>query len=94
MVHANTLIGKQIVSVKGEIMGEVDGIDVDPTNWQATGLYVTLSNDATTELGFKKPFLSRVVINLPTNLIVSVGEVITLKDSVKNLRDIVELVKG
>jgi sporulation protein YlmC with PRC-barrel domain len=93
MVHADKIVGKQIVSAKGEIMGEVDGLEVDSTNWQVTHLHVSLSKDATIELGLKKPMLSKAVINLPTNLVVSVGEVVTLKDSIKNLRDVVKLVK-
>ena len=93
MVKANKLIGKQIVSAKGEMLGEVDGVDVDLNNWQVTGLYVSLTDDATTELGFKKSFWSRIVINLPTTLIVSVGEVIPLSNSIKSLKDLVEQVK-
>jgi sporulation protein YlmC with PRC-barrel domain len=93
LVNVNKIIGKQIVSSKGEILGEVEGVDVDSVTWQSNGLFVGLTKDATVELGLKKPILGHVVINLPTSLIVSVGEVITLKDSVKSLRDMVEQVK-
>ena len=58
MVDATTLNGKKIVSAKGETLGEVTGVDVDLSNWHASGLYVNLTDEATTELGFKKPFLS------------------------------------
>jgi sporulation protein YlmC with PRC-barrel domain len=90
MVDATTLTGKNIVSAKGETLGEVNGVDVDLTNWHVSGLYVSLTNDATIELGFKKPFLSKVVICLPINVISSVGDVITMNEAVKALRDVVE----
>ena len=90
MVDATKLAGKKVVSAKGETLGEVNGVDVDLTNWQASGLYVSLTDDATTELGFKKPFMSNVVICLPTNVVSSVGDVITLNEAVKDLKDVIE----
>jgi len=90
MVDATTLNSKKIVSAKGETLGEVNGIDVDFTTWHVSGLFVSLTDDATTGLGFKKPFLSKVVVCLPTSVVNSVGDVIMLNETVKNLRDIVQ----
>ena len=93
LVNASKLTGKKIVGAGGNVLGEVEGVDVDLSTWQASGLYVSLTDDATAELRFKKPFLSKVVIILPTKYIASVGDVVPLKESVKNLKDLVEWVK-
>ena len=86
--------GKKVVDSEGYILGEVDGIDVDLTTWQATGLYVSLSDGAIVELGFKKPFLSSIAISMPTKIVKAIGEVITLSEPLKSLKDIVEKVEG
>ena len=91
MVDASKIVGKKIVSSKGEVLGEVEGVEIDVSTWQAAGLYVSLTDETTVELGFKKPFMSKVVVCLPTNVVAAVGDMITLSESVKNLRDIVEL---
>jgi sporulation protein YlmC with PRC-barrel domain len=84
------LDGKKVVGSEGYILGEVDGVDIDLNTWLANAFYVTLSVEAITELGFKKPFLSKIAVCLPTQLIKAVGEVITLKEPIRNLEDIAE----
>jgi sporulation protein YlmC with PRC-barrel domain len=93
-VNPSKLNGKKVVDSEGYILGEVDGVDVDLNSWSATGLFVSLSDDATVELGFKKPFLSSIVISMPTKIVKAVGEVITVTESLKTLKDIVEKVKA
>jgi len=89
-VNPNQLKDKKVVGTEGYILGEVDGVDIDWTIWQANAFYVNLSDEATAELGFKKPFLRKITICLPTHLIEAVGEVITLKEPIRNLGDIAE----
>jgi sporulation protein YlmC with PRC-barrel domain len=84
------LDGKKVVGTEGYILGEVNGVDIDLNTWLATAFYVNLSDEATAELGFKKPFLSKITVCLPTQLVKAVGEVITLKESIRNLEDVAE----
>ncbi len=93
-MNPTKLNGKKVVDAEGYILGEVDGVDVDLVTWQATGLYVSLSDDAIVELGFKKPFLSKIVISMPTKIVKAIGEVITLSESLKSLKDMVEKVEA
>ncbi len=93
-MNPTKLNGKKVVDSEGYILGEVDGVDVDLTTWQTTGLYVSLSDDAIVELGFKKPFLSRIVISMPTKVVKAIGEVITLSEPLKSLKDIVEKIEA
>ena len=91
MVNSTRLIGKKIVGSKGYIVGEVQKVEVDLNNWKVTNLQVGLTKEAAQMAGFKRPFLSyQIVVCLPTNLVRSVGEVITLKDAAENLKALVE----
>ena len=89
-MNPNLLKGKKVVGSEGYILGEFDGLYFDITTWKATAFYVGLSDEAIAELDFKKPFLSKIVIFLPTQLIKAVGDVITLVQPVRNLKNIAE----
>jgi sporulation protein YlmC with PRC-barrel domain len=84
------LKGKKVVGAEGYILGEMSDLHVDLETWQATAFYVVLSAEAAAELGFKKPFLRKVMVCLPTQLINAVGDVVTLTAPVRNLKDIAE----
>ncbi len=89
-MNPNLLKGKMVVGTEGYVLGEVNGVDVDFDNWQAPIFHVILSSDATAELNLKKPFLHKVIISLPTQLIKAIGDVITLTQPVRNLKDLPE----
>lgn len=84
------LKGKKVVGNEGYILGEISDLHVDFDKWQATGFHVILSDDAVAELGLQKPFLRKVTVCLPTQLIRSVGDVVTLTVPVRTLSDIAE----
>ena len=67
-------------------MGEVESLDVDPSNWQVTDLQVSLSKDAIIELGLNKPLLRKGEITIPTGIVSSVGNMITLNDEIQDLK--------
>jgi sporulation protein YlmC with PRC-barrel domain len=89
-MNPDLLKGRKVVGTEGYILGEVDGFDVDSSIWQAVAFYVSLSEEAIAELGFKKPFLRKIVICLPTHLIKEVGDIVTLNEPIRNLKDITE----
>jgi sporulation protein YlmC with PRC-barrel domain len=87
-VNPTLLKGKKVVGTEGYILGEVDSVDIDSNTWQANAFYVSLSDEATAEFGFKKPFLRKITVCLPTQLVEAVGDVMTLKEPIRNLEDI------
>jgi sporulation protein YlmC with PRC-barrel domain len=87
-MNPEVLDGKKVVGAEGYILGEVDGIEVDTDSWRAHAFYVNLSDEATAELGFKKLFLRRIAVCLPTQLVKSIGEVLTLNEPIRSLEDI------
>lgn len=88
------LKGKKVIGTKGFIVGEVEGLDLDISNWRVKGLQVGLTNDATTELGFKRPILSKVVIVVPSKIVSTVGNFITLDESIESLEALTECIKS
>lgn len=84
------LIGKKVIGSNAYMFGEMHGADVDTGNWQITHLHISLTDEATRELGFKKPLLGAVIVCLPVSLIQAVGDVITLNKSLTELGSFVE----
>jgi len=89
-LNPNLLRGKKVVGSEGYILGEMNDLHVDFDEWQATAFYIMLSDEATAELKLKKPFLRKVVVCLPIDLIDAVGDVVTLKAPVRSLKDIMD----
>jgi len=90
LVVFSKLIGKKVIGANAYMLGEVTGADVDVEKWLITHLHVSLTEEATRELGFKKPFLGSVIVCLPINLIQATGDIISLNKSVKELKNVVE----
>ena len=91
---ATEIKGKKVVGARGYVVGEVEGFDVDFTNWQVAGLQVGLTDDAATELGFKRPFLSKVVVIVPSEIVGLVGNFVTLDESVESLESLIECIRS
>lgn len=88
------LKGKKVFGAKGYAIGEVEGLDLDFSSWQVKGLQVSLTDNAATELGFKRPLLSRVVIIIPSEIVSMVGNFITLDEEIENLESLVKCIKS
>jgi sporulation protein YlmC with PRC-barrel domain len=94
LVNPTRLEGKKVVGAKGYVLGEVEGVDLELNNWQVTGLQVGLTDDAATKLGFKNPFLSKVVVLIPSKVISLIGNFIILNKSVEKLESLVECIRS
>lgn len=90
MVSVSRLIGKKVIGANAYMLGEVAGADIDTEKWQITHLHVSLADEATRELGFRKPLLGSVIVCLPINLIQATGDIISLNKSISELRNFVE----
>lgn len=90
LVIFSKLVGKKVIGANAYMLGEVTGADVDTEKWQITHLHVSLTDEATLELGFRKPFLGSVIVCLPVNIIQAIGDVISLSKSITELKNIVE----
>ncbi len=89
-MNPTLLKGKKVVGTEGYMLGEIDGLDIDLTTWKVDAFYVILSDQAIVDLGLKKTFQHRIIVCLPIHLIKSVGDIVILKESIKNAEDVAE----
>jgi sporulation protein YlmC with PRC-barrel domain len=93
-VNVNILLGKNVVAEDARLVGAVTGVEVElMPKWEITHLHVSLTEDTTRELGYKKPFLGSVNVILPVSIIKAVGDVISLDKKIGDLKDLVEPTK-
>lgn len=90
MVKVNDLNGMEVITADAFTVGKVSGAEVDTKTWRLTHMHVTLTDEATKDLGFKKPFLGHLTVCLPVNLIKAFGDVITVYKNMQELREIPE----
>ncbi len=77
MVNVAELVGKKVVSFKGDEIGKITDIMFDIKKWQITHLQLKLVTKAAVALGFKKTIGSYTVC-MPVELISSIGDIITI----------------
>jgi len=96
VVTAESIKGKKVIGVKGVMIGQIDAIDIDIQTWRATHIRVALSEDVAKQLGYRtglvRSMVNKPIISLPVDAIDQVGDVITIKDSIKEVKDL-ELTK-
>ncbi len=69
MVEITRIFWKKAVTSDGFVLGEVESADLDMNTWQITSLFVGLSDEGSNKLGFKHPFLGKVVVCLPVSAV-------------------------
>lgn len=78
------LQGMKVITSKAYTLGEVTGFEVDTENWKVTHLHIKLTDQASTQLEFKKRFRSSTVC-MSICLIKAVGEFVTIDKSLYEL---------
>jgi len=89
-LKVSNMNGLKVITADAITLGEIDGARVNTKTWQITSLDVELTNEATMELGFKKPMFGSLTVCLPIETVMTVGDVITLNQSIlefKSLRE-------
>jgi len=82
--------GMKIITADAFTLGEVEGAHADIETWQITHLDVGLTKEASRELGFRKPMLGSLRLCLPVAVVHKVGDVITLNQSLPELKNLKE----
>jgi sporulation protein YlmC with PRC-barrel domain len=86
LVGLDELLGKSVIGTLGNHIGDVFGLDIDPVTWKVTHLQVKVSKIAAKELGVKKVFKTPAV-RIPTSFIDEIGVIITLNESIFDLKE-------
>jgi len=87
MVSARKLVGLTVVTSDAARLGQVDGTEMDTESWKVTHLRIDLTDDSIRQLGLKKPFMGGIRICLPVSHVSKVGDVVTLKPSMEEVRN-------
>jgi len=90
MVSINALFGKNVVGEDARVIGKSNGAQIDLPRWLITHIKVKLTEEATRELGYKKPLLGSVEVLIPVGFIKAVGDLISVNKNIKELKNIVE----
>ena len=86
MVEITRLFWKKAVTSDGLVLGEVNSAELDMSNWQVINLYVALSDEASKKLGFKHPYLGKVIVCLPVSAVESISDKALLNKTMEELR--------
>ena len=87
LISTNELVGKKVVGLNGDAIGEVKDVEFDNSTWKINDLLVKLTGKAASELGFTKISHGLGAVNvtrggktvfMPVSLISSVGDMITV----------------
>ena len=87
MVRARNMVGLPVVTSDAAKLGKVDGTELDTESWKVTHIRIDLTDDSIRELGLKKPFLGGIRICLPVAHVSKVGDVVTLKPSLAEVKN-------
>lgn len=84
LVSIDKLLKKKVVGKDGYILGVVESLETNTSNWQITHLRVKLSDQAAKEMGFKKRLRSTTVF-IPVSYVSAIGDIVTLNKSAPDL---------
>jgi len=88
MVEITRLFWKKAFTSDGVLLGEVESAEVDMNTWQMMNFYVGLTDEATKKMGFKRPFLGKVVVCLPVSLVKTFEDTAVLNKTMLELREL------
>ena len=90
MVEISRLFWKKAYTSDSHLLGEVESAEVDMNTWQVKNFYVGLTDEATKMLGFKRPYLGKVIVCLPVSAIKSFEDTAMLTQTMEELRSLKE----
>jgi len=88
MVEIGRLFWKKVVTSDDFIIGEAESAELDTVTWQVTNLYVSLNDDASTKMGFERPYFGKIFVCLPVSNVSEIGDFIVLKNTFQQLMEL------
>ena len=88
MVEIGRIFWKKVVTADDLIVGEAESAEVDTVTWQVTNLYVSLNDDATSKMGFDRPYFGKIFVCLPVSAVKEIGDFVVLN---KTFEELIEL---
>ena len=85
MVEISRLFWKKAYTSDSFLLGEVESAELDTNTWQITNFYVGLTDEATKKLGFKRPYLGKLVVCLPVTAVKTFTDTAILNKTIAEL---------
>ena len=85
MVEISRLFWKKAITSDAVVLGEIQSAELDMTTWQVTNFFVALSDEATKSLGFRHPYLGKVIVCLPVSEVKTIGDTAILNKTMSEL---------
>ncbi len=85
MVEISRLFWKKAFTSDSMYLGDVESAELDMNTWQILNFYVGLSDEATKKLGFKRPYLGKVVVCLPVSTVKTIKDTFILNNTMDEL---------
>ncbi len=86
MVEITKIFWKPAYTSDGFMLGEVQSAELNMSNWQIINLFVALSDEASKKLGFKHPYLGKVLVCLPVSAVEDITDKVSLNKTLEELR--------
>ncbi len=88
MVEISRLFWKKAYTSDSFLLGEVESAELDMNTWQITNFYVGLTDEAAKRMGFKIPYLGKVVVCLPVALIKTIEDTAVLNKTIQEMGEL------
>jgi sporulation protein YlmC with PRC-barrel domain len=88
MVEITRLFWKKAFTSDNFELGEVQSAELDMSNWQIINLFVSLTDEASKKLGFKHPYLGKVMVCLPVTAVESITDKAVLNKTMAELSNL------
>ena len=93
MVEIGRLFWKRVVTSDDYIIGETESAELDTVTWQIQSFYVSLNDDASTKMGFDRPYFGKIFICLPVSTVKEIGDYVILNKTFDELQELRECKK-
>jgi sporulation protein YlmC with PRC-barrel domain len=88
------LRGRTVIAADGQAMGEVSALFLDAASWRVESLLIKLHKDIADRIGASRSMLHAGTVEIPTQMIQSVGDAVVLNVPVDELRAAVSPVES
>lgn len=86
-LSAENLHGRTVISADGQAIGSIKSVFLDAGAWRVESISVELRKDIADRIGASRSMFHRGLIELPVQLVQSVGDAVVLAIAVDALRE-------
>ena len=85
-----SLRGRTVIAADGQVIGEVSALFLDAGSWRVESFLIKLHKDIADRIGASRSLLHAGTVEIPTQMIQSVGDAVVLNAPVDELRTVIQ----